>query len=99
MLRNILNRLNPISENILTEENAGLQKKGITITHILKCRIMAEKHIEHGRQLYHNFVDFKEVFDRVWHEGLLKVIRHFNIDENIIVIIENLYKKQTVPFG
>ena len=25
-------------------------------------------------------------------------MRHFNIDENIIAIIENLYIKQTVPF-
>ena len=54
---------------------------------------MAEKHIERGRKLYHNFVDFKKAFDRVWHEGLLKVMRHFNIDDNIIAIIENIYKK------
>ena len=33
-------------------------------------------------------------FDRVWHEGLWKVMSHFNIDENIIVIIENLYKNK-----
>ena len=59
---------------------------------------MADKHIEHGRKLYHNFVDFKKAFDRVWHYGLWKVMRHFNIDANIITIIENLYKKQTVPF-
>ena len=40
---------------------------------------MAEEHIEHGRQLYHNFVDFKKAFNRVW-----KVMKHFNIDDNII---------------
>ena len=54
---------------------------------------MAEKHIEYGRKLYHNFVDFIKAFDLVWHEGLWKVMRYFNIDENIIAIIENLYKK------
>ena len=37
---------------------------------------MAEKHIEHGRKSYHNFVDLKKAFDRVWHEGLWKVMRY-----------------------
>ena len=91
MLRIILNRLNPISENILSEEKAGFRKKKSTIEQILNCRIMAEKHIEHGIKLYHNYVDFKKAFDRVWHEGLWKVMRHFNIDENIIAIIEQFY--------
>ena len=59
MLRNILNRLNPIAENILAEEKEGFRKKRITLEDILNCRIMAEKHIEHCRKLYHNFVDFK----------------------------------------
>ena len=53
---------------------------------------MAEKHIDHGRKLYHNFVDFTNEFHCVWYEGLWKVMRHFNIDENIIAIIEHLYK-------
>ena len=68
MLRIILNRLNPISENILEEEKAGFRKKRSIIEQILNCRIMAMKHIEHGRKLYHNFVDFKKAFDRVWYE-------------------------------
>ena len=45
---------------------------------------MAEEHIEHGRKLYHNFVDFKKAFDRVWHEGLWKVMSHFNIDKVLL---------------
>ena len=90
MLRIILNRLNPISENILAEEKEGLRNKRSTIEQILNCIIMAEKHIEHGRKLYHNFVYFKKAFHEVWHEGLWKVMRHFNINENIIAIIESL---------
>ena len=45
---------------------------------------MAEEHIEHGRKLYHNFVDFKKAFDRVWYEGLWKVMSHFNIDKVLL---------------
>ena len=93
MLRIILNRLNPIAENILAEEQAGLRKKRNTTEDlrniseyidILNCSTMAEKYIEHIRKLYHNFVDFKKAFDRVWHIGLWKVMRHFNIDEILL---------------
>ena len=70
MLIIILNRLNPIAKHILAEEKACFRKKISTVEQILNCRIMAEKHIEHGRQLFYNFVDFKKSFDRVWHEGL-----------------------------
>ena len=51
MLRIILNLLNQIAENILAKEKAGFRKKRITIEQILNLRIMAEKHIEHGRKL------------------------------------------------
>ena len=70
MLIIILNRLNPITENILTEEQAGFIKKKNTIQHILICKIMTEKYIEIGIKVYHNFVDFKTAFDQVWYEGL-----------------------------
>ena len=33
---------------------------------------MAKKRIEHGRKLYHKFVDFKKAFYREWHEGSYK---------------------------
>ena len=51
---------------------------------------MAEKHIEHGKKCCHNSVDFKKAFDRVWHNGLWIIMRNFNIDEHLILIIENL---------
>ena len=90
MLRIILNRLNPTAENILAEEKADFKKKRITIELMLNCRIMTEKHIEHRRKLYHNCVHFKKAFDKARHEGLWKVMRHFNIDEHIIAIFENI---------
>ena len=80
-------------EIILEEEQAGFMKKRSTTEQILNCRIMAEKHIEHGKKLCHNCIDFKKAFYRVWHNRLWNIIRHFNIDEHLISIIENLYKK------
>ena len=68
-------------ESILAEEQAEFRKKRNTTEHMLYCRIIAEKHIEHEKKLCDNFIDFKKAFDRVWHNGLWNIMRHFNIDE------------------
>ena len=34
--------------------------------------------LQHQRDLFHNFIDFKKAFDRVWHEGLWQVLRNFS---------------------
>ena len=52
---------------------------------------MMEKHLQHQKELFHNFIDFKKAFDRVWHEGLWHVMRSFGIEEGLIQIIQALY--------
>ena len=59
LLRIILNRLTPQTENILSEEQAGFRKNRSTTEQILNCRLIMEKHIEQQRPLFHNFIDFK----------------------------------------
>ena len=54
---------------------------------------MAEKHLQHQQNLFHNFIDFRKAFDRVWHDGLWHVLRSFGIDESIIQVICALYKQ------
>ena len=81
LLRIINNRMNPQAEEILAEEQAEFRKKRNTREYILNSRILAETHIEHDLKLYHNFIDYKKLFDRVWHEGIWNVIIQFNIEE------------------
>ena len=69
MLKIILNRLKPQAEKIIAEEQAGL-KAGRSTTEILNLRILCEKYLQHQQDLYHVFIDFKKVFDRVWHAAL-----------------------------
>ena len=87
LLRIILNRLNPQAETILAEEQAGFRKSRITIEQILNCRLLMEKHLENRKDVYHNFIDFKNVFDRVWQS-----MRNFGITNEII---ESLYANST----
>ena len=95
LLKVILKRLKTQAEELLAEEQAGFRAKRSTVEQIFNCRLLIEKHIEHQKDLYHNFIDFKKAFDRVWHEGLWMVLRSFNIEEGLVLMIKALYDNAT----
>ena len=35
------------------------------------CYKILNLHLEHQKELFHNFIDFKKAFDRVWHAELV----------------------------
>ncbi|GFR75435.1 endonuclease-reverse transcriptase, partial [Elysia marginata] len=90
-LRVKINILKPKAEEILAEEQDGFRAGRSTVEQIFNCRILIEKHMQHQRDLFHNFIDFKKAFDKVWHDGLWHVLRGFNIDEGLVKTIESLY--------
>ena len=79
-----MNRLIPQAEDILAEEQAGFRKNRSTTEQIRNCRLIMEKHIDQQRQVYHNFIDYKKAFDRVWHEGLWHAMSSFGLGNDII---------------
>ena len=91
MLKIILNRLQPQAEEIVAEEQAGFRAGRSTTEQIFNLRILGEKYLQHLQNLYHVFIDFKNAFDRVWHEALWATLRKYNA--SIIRAIENLYDK------
>ena len=52
---------------------------------------MIEKHLQHQKELFHNFMDLKKAFDRVWHDGLWHALRIFGIEEGLVQIMKSLY--------
>ena len=56
---------------------------------------ICEKYLQHQQDLYHVFIDFKEVFDRVWHAAMWATMKKYNISANLIRVIKNLYDKAT----
>ena len=70
MLKIVLQRLKKKSEEILSEEQAGFRAGRNTAEQIFNIRILIEKCLQHQQDLYHNFIDFKKAFDRVWQAGL-----------------------------
>ena len=47
--------------------------------------------IQLEKQPDHNFIDLKKAFEMVWHDGLLKVHRRFDIDGGLVQIVLVLY--------
>ena len=85
-------RLKTKAEELLSEEQAGFRAGRSTVEQIFNCRIIIEKYLQHQRDLFHNFIDFKKAFDRVWHDGLWHVLRGFNVDDGLVRVIQTLYE-------
>ena len=99
MLKVILNRLKPLAEEIIAEEQAGFRAGRSTTEQIFNLRILCEKYIQHQQNLYHVFTDFKKTFDRVWHAALSATMQKYNISANLVRTIEQLYDKATSAVG
>ena len=93
MLKTILNRLEPLAEEIIAEEQAGFRAGRSTTEQIFNLRILCEKYLQHQQNLYHVFIDFKKAYDRIRHEALWATMRKHNINASIIRATENLYDK------
>ena len=61
MLKVILNRLKPQAEEIIAEEQAGFRAGRSTTEQIFNLRILCEKYLQHQQNLYHVFIDFKNL--------------------------------------
>ena len=88
MLHTILNHLKSKAEEPLSEEQAGFRAGQSTVEQIFNWIVLIEKHLQHQRDLFHNFIDFKKAFDWVWHNGLWHVLRGFNIEKGLIQVIQ-----------
>ena len=93
MLKILLNRLKPQVEDIIAEEQAGFRARLSTMEQVLNLQLLCEKYQEHQQDLYHVSVDFKKTFDRVWHTALWATMKLYNINGNLIKVIEELYNK------
>ena len=88
-----------MSRNIISEiEYSYTAKKRYSqnrTEQIFNLRIICERYLQHQQNLYHVFVDFKKAFDRVWHAALWATMNLYNINGNLIKLIQNLYSKAT----
>ena len=93
MLKIILNRVQPQTEEIIAEGNTGFRAERGSTEQIFNFRILCEKYLQHQQNLYHVVINFNKAFDRVWHDTLRATMRKYNINVNILRVIEYLYDK------
>ena len=59
-------------EEVLSESQAGFSRGRTTVQQITTLQILNEKARDIGSLIFHNFIDFRKAFYRVWHEGRKK---------------------------
>ena len=57
ILRDFLNRLEAKAEELLAEGQAGFRPVRSTVEHIFNSQVIREKHLQHLRDLFHDFID------------------------------------------
>lgn len=83
-----LNRLKTQSGNIIVVEQADFREGRNTVEQIFNLCLLCERYQRH---LYHDFIDFKNAFDRVWHTALWNTMRRFNMGRKLVLTTKQLY--------
>ena len=89
----ILNRIAPKVESILSETQAGFRKNRSTVEQITNLRVLCEKRRNVSNPVFHNFIDFKKAFVRVWHNRMFDTLLKFNIGKRMTHLMKQLYQK------
>ena len=87
--------MKPQVEKIIAEGQVGFRAGRSTTEQIFNLPILREKYLQHQRDVYHVFTDFRKAFNRVWHADLWATMKKYNISANLIRVIKNLYDKAT----
>ena len=80
------------SLNILRNSQIGFLPNKRTADHVLTLRTLIDKYAHcHQEKVYACFVDFRNAFDSVWHDGLLYKLLQINVGGNFYDLMKNLY--------
>ena len=85
-------RLNRHSERVLGEYQAGFRKSRSTADQIFILRQILEKYWEFNKNMWHVFVDFRQAYDSVHRESLWKILKYFNIPDELIRLVKMCYR-------
>ncbi|VDP41182.1 unnamed protein product [Schistosoma curassoni] len=77
----------------IRDQQAGFHKDRSCTDQIATLRIIAEQSIEWNSSLYINFIDYGKAFDSVDRTTLWKLLRHYDMPQKIVNIIQNSYDR------
>lgn len=79
--------------NLITPQQIGFEKGSSTVDHIFTLKTIIDKYTTKSQKLYTCFVDYKQAFDRIWHQGLLLKLTRMGINNNLFRMINSMYSK------
>jgi hypothetical protein len=88
----IAERVSTHMEGLLSKNQAGFRKHRGTTEQILTLREVLVRRYRGSKSTYLFFVDFKKAFDRVWHDGLWKIMHAAGITGKAWRIIKEVYR-------
>ena len=95
MLKILTRKLENKLTAVIGQDQFGFIKGRGTREVVAVMRILAERSIEHGQELYVSFVDFEKAFDRVNWEKLTEILKSVGVDWRDRRLISELYMQQT----
>src|SRR5277367_4187123 len=94
MLKVLTKRIEAKAKDLIGRNQFGFRRGCGTRDAIGVMRVLCERSMEHGNDVYICFVDFEKVFDRVSWEKMMKVLQNLGVDWRDRKMISELYLNQ-----
>uniref|UniRef100_A0AC35TIV5 Reverse transcriptase domain-containing protein n=1 Tax=Rhabditophanes sp. KR3021 TaxID=114890 RepID=A0AC35TIV5_9BILA len=94
----ILDRLCARLDAVISVKQAGFRAGFCTADNIIALRLLLQKSYEHKIDTHLVFLDFKKTFDMVSRKHLWMALRHYNIEEEMILAIIELYNDSKLSY-
>src|SRR5688572_2276708 len=94
LLKIINNRIQSKADMVLSKTQFGFRKDCGTRDAIGVMRVICERSLEHGKDVFICFVEFEKAFDRIDWVMMLKILRKIGVDWSDRRLLLNLYMNQ-----
>src|SRR5277367_1279237 len=94
MLKVLTKRIEAKAKDLIGRNQFGFRRGCGTRDAIGVMRVLCERTMEHGNDVYICFVDFEKAFDRVSWEKMMKVLQNLGVDWRDRKMISELYLNQ-----
>ena len=94
MLKILTKRIEARAKDYIGRNQFGFRKGCGTRDAIGVMRMLCERSLEHGNEVYICFVDFEKAFDRVNWVKMMSTLKNLNVDWKDRRMIRELYMKQ-----
>ena len=95
LLKIIASRMQTKLKEEISEEQSGFRSGMGTRDQILNLKMVIEKNIEYGKNVYLCFIDYRKAFHMVSHELLWKGMLAMGFSSHIVDLIKSLYTDQS----